>query len=117
MSLSGDEDQTGDSLLARILSVFRKPLRFLPRFLYRHQQVPSPQDTHSLQESSTDSSCRALADNLEAMLAVDGPAFALRELAKKEAKLEEGKGADARSPFLQALVQVGFRTMLIILLY
>lgn len=30
----------------------------------------------------------------------------LIDFAKKEAKLDEGKGADVRSPLLQALVQV-----------
>lgn len=35
-----------------------------------------------------------------------GPVSVLMKLAEKEAKLEQDKGAEARSPLLQALVQV-----------
>ncbi|CAN0181713.1 unnamed protein product [Pylaiella littoralis] len=42
---------------------------------------------------------------LEAMFEPGGPVSVLIDFAKKEAKLDEGKGADVRSPLLQALVQ------------
>ena len=40
------------------------------------------------------------------MFEAKGPVSVLLDLAEKEAKVEEDKGADARSPLLQALVQV-----------
>lgn len=43
---------------------------------------------------------------LEGMFGPGGPVSVLLDLAEKEAKVEEDRGADARSPLLQALVQV-----------
>lgn len=47
---------------------------------------------------------------LEDMFEPRGPVSVLLDLAEKEAKLEEDRGADTRSPLLQALVQVSFFT-------
>lgn len=43
---------------------------------------------------------------LEHMFEPRGPVSVLLDLAEKEAKLEEDRGAETRSPLLQALVQV-----------
>lgn len=45
---------------------------------------------------------------LEDMFDPRGPVSVLLDLAEKEAKAEEDRGVDARSPLLQALVQVSF---------
>lgn len=45
---------------------------------------------------------------LEEMFEPKGPVSVLLDLAEKEAKVEEDRGADARSPLLQALVQVSW---------
>lgn len=47
-----------------------------------------------------------VAESLEVMLEAGGPASALLELAKKQAKLEEDNEAATKSPLLQALLQV-----------
>lgn len=48
---------------------------------------------------------------LDDMFEPKGPVSVLMDLAEKEAKVEEDRGADARSPLLQALVQVSYSSL------
>lgn len=86
----------------------------LPLLNAAHFQVtdkpPTPKKTKDkLQKPMATSGQVDMSHFLDVMLESGGAVSILKELAKSEAKLEEGKGLTARSPLLQALVQVSLK--------